>query len=522
MRTSIRYIFFAILLTKVGAGYCQLSVADTIFRNKDTVWINYTERFEVDTTYNYWNKKKANKIDAILYRFKTGRNLNYILNMVKKEITLNNKSYSSDHDYEKAFICNIFFTRAYISIDETEMIVSLEGINPKKLTSIQNRLKYIFNQMIQENIPPDTFNFSMIEYELTKPVFDEKGEIVWEPIPDSLIVRYNQNQYSNDMKDYLLRDNYNELLGIFDITNLPIGRTQELMLIISKSGLVESAYVQLLNKENYTKTDNVFRHLKFPILLVNGISSPYRLKINDSDFRNPFATALRNRFNKDLQSGENVYPIFNDKDSLFLHKSISDSMYFIYTTIHGSEDDQSYMVRFPDTCSVRSMFYDFNKDGLIDFVYPKSSQLFNKTQNVIIYGGGNKTKYGLPEPQHYFDLKYSADSSVFSSFEKQWECGFRQTTLYSFKLYGDSILLQCTYYKIPTTYLDKTENVLSSQAIPVGKDKWAHVYYFVNNLDKSLIEHSYYINNLAKARKAYKKMRIMIDYYRDNPDKIPR
>jgi len=486
------------------------------------VWINFTERFEVDTTFRYWDEKNPNKIETIRFQFISGRDLNYILNKVRKEFTTNSKSYSSDRDYENAFLFNIFFTRAFTLIDETFMVVGVDGMNLKKLSTVQSGLKNIFDQMIKENIPLDTFNFSLEQYDLTQLELDEKGEVFSKPIPDSLIVSYNQNQYDDDLKGYCLRDNYFELLDIFDKTNLPIGRAQDLIMIISPAGFVESASIKFFEKENYVNTENVFQNLKFPILVVNGIGSPYKLWISDSDYPNPFETALRNRFNRALQSGTNVYPILNDQDSLFLYESIVDSMYFLYTTVHSREKYPDYLVRFPDTNSVKSMYYDFNKDGLIDFIYPQTSQFFNETQDIVIYGGSSKINNGLPEPHHYYNLKYSPDSSVFSCYEKQFEGGYRQTTLYSYKQNGDSILLQCTHYEVDASLMTAlNENKFPSYFIPKSKGQYAYVYYFVNNFDKSLPEHRYYISKLTQAKKAYKKMKKMIYYYRDNPDKIP-
>jgi len=521
MISPIKYILLTIFLIKVGVGFCQLSNVDTAFRNKDTIWINFTERFDVDTTFRTWDEKNPNKIETIRYRFISDRDLNFVLNKVRNEITTNSKSYSGSYDYEKAFLFNIFFTRAFMLIDETDIVVGVDGMNQKKIPIVQCRLKNIFDQMIKENIPLDTFNFSLVEYELTRVDCDEKGKTFTKQIPDSMIVSYNQDQYENDMAGYRLRDNYFELLDIFDKTNLPIGRTQELVLTISPTGFVESVSIKFINKENYVNIENVFQHLKYPILLVNGIVRPYKIRIYEDDYPSPFETALRNRFSRALQSGKNVYPIFNEQDSLFLYESVVDSMYFLYTTLHSRLEYPDYLVKFPDTNSVSSMFFDFNKDGLVDFVYPKTSPLFNETQDIVIYGGSIKAKNGLPEPQKYYDLKYSTDSSVFSSYEKQWDGGFRQTTLYTFRPNGDSVLLQCTTYEAPASLMAVMENNFASYSIPNYKGQWARVFHFVNNLDKSLSEHRYYVNKLYKAKKAYKKMRKMIFYYRDNPEKIP-
>jgi hypothetical protein len=187
------------------------------------------------------------------------------------------------------------------------------------------------------------------------------------------------------------------------------------------------------------------------------------------------------------------------EDSLILYRNNDDRQYHLFSIFKNEYGNPRLLCSFSDTTPISKLFYDFNKDGLIDFVTPTFNGFFYDVTKVV-YGGGEKDKDGLAIPATYYNIKYSTDSSCISSSERQLELSYRQYTLYKLVNGGDSILLQCTFHEVYPGSFPGYEKYLKN-AIMDKNNKHGVIYHFVNNIDPQLSQKSYYILNRGKAKK---------------------
>jgi len=499
-----------------GNTSAQIDPIDTIYRTSDTIYIKITEKIEVDTSFDYGSDNKHSKILSIDYTITTLKNHDFLINEILSNLKAGKERYPVKEEFHNGSIWDIPFKSFSVFKQNGYFRLFVNLKNQKKQGDFYCGLKEVINKTSLELTGVDTLNFYSDPFETHNLDYDNKGDLVRTPILDSLLVEYNMKENQHNIHGFRLRDNYLQLQDIYTNSTMPIGKFESSYFKITNAGEIQNCYYKTENKDsNYFVAANIFKSIRYPVLKINGACQPYIISSDKDNFTIP----LYNRFIKDFEQKRNIYPIFEWKDSLFLYQSEVDNQYFLYSNNHYYKDRTEYLVSFPDTLSINSMFYDFNNDGITDFVFPVSSALFSVLQKVI-YGGGPKDKTGLPSPRNFYNMKYSDDSNYFTSYERQWDFNYRQTTLYMFAHKGDSVLMQCTFY-MPYTALWDNDN-FEKYVIKIKNKPYGKVYYFVDNLDKNIDQPKFYIMKLSKAKRKYKKTRRLIYYYRDHPDKIPK
>jgi len=363
----------------------------------------------------------------------------------------------------------------------------------------------------------DTVELWAVPFKTDDFEYDTLGNLIYIPIPDSLISTYNSDQSNYYITHFELKDNFLKLQEIYSKSSLPLGNIEELFFDINVNGNVKKCYHHLENSDSiFYDEEKIFKDVKFPDLKINDVCQPYKIRTRKEIFEKP----IENRFVNDYKQNINIYPVFSREDSLILYLSKEDHQFHLFSIFKNEYSNSRLLCSFSDSTPISKLFYDFNKDGLIDFVIPTFNGFFCDVTKVV-YGGGKKDKDGLAIPATYFDLQYSLDSSCVSSSQRQLELSFRQYTLYKFVNGGDSIMLQCTFNEVYPSSFPGYEEYLKN-AIMDKNNKHGEIFHFVNNIDPKLAQKNYYVLNRSKAKKEYKKMKELIKYYLEHPEQVPQ
>jgi hypothetical protein len=495
----------------------QIVAMDTMYRTSDTIYFKLTEKIEVDTSYNIFPIEKKSKITSFNYTIKTLKNHDYLIENIISNIKSAKIEKYRTVEYCNGKIWNIPFRKIDFYKDNGFFRVFVDLKNQKNQPIIHQKLKEIVFETSLQQSGIDTIELYADPFDTYDLDSDTAGNLIHVPIPDSLILNYNNDQNIYEIIHYGLRDNYTQLQEIYSKSSLPLGNIEELFFDINVYGNVKKCYHHLENSDSILyDEEKIFKDVKFPALKINDVCQPYKIRTRKEIFEKP----IENRFVNDYKQNINIYPVFSGEDSLILYLSKEDHQYHLFSIFKNEYSNSRLLCSFSDSTPINKLFYDFNKDGLIDFVIPPFNGFFCDVTKVV-YGGGEKDKDGLAIPATYYNIKYSTDSSCVSSSEKQFELSYRQYTLYKFVNGGDSIMLQCTFNEVYPSSFSGYEEYLKN-AIMDKNNKHGEMYHFVNNIDPQLSQKNYYVLNRSKAKKEYKKMKKLIKYYLEHPEKVPQ